>query len=477
MAKVVLVNPPFYRLLGSHYNANSLGIAYICSYLNKHDHDAWLYNADHLSGDLYKNTDHIFNSFNQYTSYFENKNHEIWEEVATKIIEANPEWVGYTSYTANIKAIDIISELVKIKSPKIKQVVGGVHSTLDPDILLHLPNIDYAVRREGEVAMLDLVNGIAPNQIQGVVCRNNPFLILGEKLQDTLPIEDIDSLPMPERDRFLYVSDEDKSKIDVSYICSVRGCPYRCSYCASPFHWKRNQTRYRSAFSVIEEMKLLKQNYWNKKEYDFSASANSKQKTDLIIKDNTIVYFVDDIFTIKKQRAIDIMNGILDENLLMPWKCEVRADHLDEELCKKMKEAGCVRVKIGFESGSDRILKQIQKDETKSDMLKGVALLKEAGIAFTAYFMAGFPNETDDDLRETIKFAKEIEADYYSLSILSPYYGTKMYFDLVSEGFALDKEPWEYFFHQTGKFIVNSTISTPVLQEYLSLNNLNNNYV
>ena len=139
-----------------------------------------------------------------------------------------------------------------------------------------------------------------------------------------------------------------------------------------------------------------------------------------------------------------------------------------------MKKAGCVRVKLGFESGSDRILKMIEKDETTDDMRRGAKLLRGAEVPYTGYFMAGFPGETDDDLKQTIEFAKEIKADYYSLSILAPYYGTKMYYDMIEVGFELDKKPWEYFFHQTGDLMVNQQISPEVLKEYLSLSDLNN---
>ncbi len=138
-----------------------------------------------------------------------------------------------------------------------------------------------------------------------------------------------------------------------------------------------------------------------------------------------------------------------------------------------MKTAGCVRVKLGFESGSDRILKMIEKDETTDDMRRGAELLRDAEVPYTGYFMAGFPGETDDDLKQTIEFAKESKADYYSLSILAPYYGTKMYYDMIEVGFELDKKPWEYFFHQTGDLMVNNQISPQVLKEYLSLNDLN----
>jgi radical SAM superfamily enzyme YgiQ (UPF0313 family) len=221
-------------------------------------------------------------------------------------------------------------------------------------------------------------------------------------------------------------------------------------------------------------MRSLKENYWDSSGgYDYSASANATPKNELIIRDNTIVYFVDDVFTVRKKRVKEILQMIIDEELKMPWKCEARTDHLDEEICELMAKAGCVRVKLGFESGSDRILKEIQKDETKEDMRRGVEFLKAANVPFTAYFMAGFPGETDDDLKQTIEFAKEINADFYSLSVLSPYYGTKMYYDLVDQGYKLDKLPWEYFYHQTGELLVNNTISKGMLEEYLSLNELN----
>ena len=124
MARVLLVNPPFYRLLGSHYNSNSLGIAYIASTLNQNGHDAWLYNADFLDQKLYANLRQLFNGFVDYKSFFDNKDADIWEEIVDKIIEFEPDWVGYTSYTANVSAIDLISKKLKLRRPKIKQVIG-----------------------------------------------------------------------------------------------------------------------------------------------------------------------------------------------------------------------------------------------------------------------------------------------------------------------------------------------------------------
>jgi len=477
--RVLLVNPPFYRLLGSHYNANSLGIAYIASYLNTHGHDAWVYNADFQGENKFKKYGviHTKESFISYQDYFNNPNHNIWEEVVASIEKFEPDYVGYTSYTANVSSINILSNKLKRRMPNVKQVIGGVHATLDSNILNELSAIDYSIQREGESAMLSLVNGEPVNTISGVLSRDGRSII---NIGDADVNKNIDDLPFPEREKFWGMTEKEKSLVDVSYICTIRGCPYRCNYCASPFHWKRDKTQYRSPQSVIDEMKYLKKHHWNGSEYDFSASGNIDMKSNLIIKDNSKLYFVDDVFTIKKPRVKQILRMMIDEDINMLWKCEARTDHLDEEMAGLMRDAKCLRAKLGFESGSDRILKQIQKDETVEDMIRGAKILKDAGVPFTAYFMAGFPGETDDDIKKTIELAQKIEADYYVLSILSPYYGTKLYFDMMDMGYELDKQPWEYFYHHSGELMVNNTISNGMMKEFLSLNQLNNtedNYV
>ena len=469
MAKVLLVNPPFYRLLGSHYNANSLGIAYIASYLNNRGHNAWLYNADYVSDKNYSNLKKLFQNFSSYKNYFKDTDNALWHEVKDKILSFKPDWVGYTSYTANISAIKIISEKIRKADPHIKQVVGGVHATLDKNLLNTLTSVDYSIQREGEEAFFALVENKDPKSIPGVISRKNGALIDN----GVAPIiKDIDSLPTPERKKFWGIPKEERKNVDVSYINTIRGCPYKCTYCASPFHWDRKTTRLRSPESVIDEMRDLKENYWQATKYDYSASANISDKESLKIEDNTIVYFVDDVFTVHKKRVKKLLR-MIDQKLGMRWKCEARADHLDEEICELMSEAGCERVKIGFESGSNRILSQVKKLETREEMLEGAKMLKNAGVRFSAYFMAGFPGETDEDVKQTIDFAKQVQADYYSLSVLAPYYGTELYDQLIKNGHALDQQPWEYFFHQSPKPMVNDKISTKVLQEYLALNDLN----
>ena len=144
-------------------------------------------------------------------------------------------------------------------------------------------------------------------------------------------------------------------------------------------------------------------------------------------------------------------------------------DCLDDELLSLMKEAGCVRIKIGVESGSDRILKRINKGVTTDDMRRAVHLIKQHAIPLTIYLMAGFPGETNDDLRQTIAFAKELAPDYVSLSVLAPYYGTQIWHDMEKQGKTFDKEHWEYFYHQSQDMIINNNLDPSILQEFFAL--------
>ena len=181
----------------------------------------------------------------------------MWNEVSDKILSFNPEWVGYTSYTANISAIKIISDKIRAANRDIKQVVGGVHATLDSKLLDSLTSVDYSIQREGEEALLALVENKDPKSIPGVIFRGKNSLINN----GIAPvIKNIDNLPMPERNKFWGIPESERKNVDVSYICTIRGCPYKCTYCASPFHWYRKTTLLRSPESVIEEMKHLKEN-------------------------------------------------------------------------------------------------------------------------------------------------------------------------------------------------------------------------
>jgi radical SAM superfamily enzyme YgiQ (UPF0313 family) len=407
--KILLIAPPFYRLMGSHFNGLHLGIAYITSFLRKHGHNAYLYNADYLPEESYINQIQLVSNSQMYKESLDISN-PIWKEIKENIVNFNPDLIGITMLTANYKAVKNICEITK--SLKIKTVVGGVHPTLDPST----QNDFEIIQGEGEYALLDFING-KPHKREF--------------------IENLDSLPFPERKHLL-------KPLDVGYVSTGRGCPFGCAYCASPLIWER-KARFRSVENILEELKTLR--------------GYSKP-----------IHFIDDTFTIIPERTKQICKGIIDNKLKFQWICDTRVDCLDKGLLDLMKRSGCVRVKIGVESGSERVLNLIHKRINKDQIRRGVKLIRESGIPLTTYFMVGFPTETNEDLKETISFAKELKSDYNSLSILAPYYGTEIWDIALNNGWKLDKEHWEYFYHQSQEMIVNDKIDQNLIKEFFRLN-------
>lgn len=437
--RILLIAPPFYRLMGSHYNGLNLGIAYIAAFLKKHGQEVIVYNADYRDDTRYANQKELFDNTAMYKSILDDKGHPIWQEIKDKIAAFAPELVGINMMTANFTAARNIAMIVKSIEANIKIVVGGAHPTLDPEGTLTVNEFDYVVRGEGEITLLELVEGREPQKILGLSFRRGKLLIHNKRRPF---IKDLDILPFPERNSFL----NDTSNLELGYVATGRGCPFACAYCASPQLWQRT-LRLRSVPNVMAELGYLKANYGAK-----------------------MIHFIDDTFTASMSRTTELCQQIIAQKLGIQWVCDTRIDRIDEELLSLMKQAGCARVKIGVESGSDQILKKINKAITTEKVRQAVRLIKKCGIPLTVYFMTGFPGETDEDLRKTIDFARELNADYYSLSVLAPYYGTEIWKMAEKSGKKLDKEHWEYFYHQSQEMILNNNISPELINEFFSLN-------
>lgn len=425
--------------MGSHHNGINLGLSYIAAVLKENNHNVCVYNADYVDSENYLNQRQIFENYNTYRQIINDLSNPIWNEVGENIRKFGPDIVGITMFTANYKVAKIIAGIARELNREVKIVVGGVHPTLDPEGTLRNGEFDYLVRGEGEFTFLELVGGKDVSEIAGLSYKDKGKIVHNSSRPF---IKDLDSLPFPSRDLFL----NNTSNIDYGNIITGRGCPYSCIYCASKKIWDR-KVRFRSPDNVIRELIYLKEKF-----------------------NSPLLYFVDDTFTLKKDRAKEICKGIIERNLDLKWKCDTRVDCIDYELVDLMKQAGCIRIKIGVETGSERIMKKIKKGLTKDKIRKGVEIIKEVGLPLTAYLMAGFPGETNDDIRQTIQFGKEIDADYYSLSIVAPYLGTEIYDEFINSGNKIDKEHWEYFYHQSNYMILNNNIDPELIEEFLALN-------
>jgi anaerobic magnesium-protoporphyrin IX monomethyl ester cyclase len=271
--RILLVNPPFYRLMNSHFNGLSLGLSYIAAVLLKNGHEVKIYNADYESNESYATLREIFNGYNNYKKILFNLAHPVWIEVRDNIKKFAPDIIGITMLTGTYKSAENVGKIAKEFDPNIKVVVSGTHPTVLPEETVSNEYFDYVIRREGEYTFMDLANGIRIKDIQGLTYVNKMGEIVNNL--DREFIKDLDSLPFPGRDLYL----NNPRYMDYGYIMTGRGCPYECTFCASKKVWK-GHVRFRSPENVVEEVKEVHNKYGTK-----------------------FFYFVDDTFTLNKKRT------------------------------------------------------------------------------------------------------------------------------------------------------------------------------
>lgn len=318
------------------------------------------------------------------------------------------DWYGITCATSTLPATIKISRLLRSKGERV--VIGGIHPSILPYETLWKTGACFVITGEGEHVFRNLVTDGCKTQ--------NPVI-------DGDIIKDLDELPLPARHLFNPSDVIDttgihgcEKGIKATTIISSRGCPYNCSFCTKQ-HKMFRMYRFRSADSIIMELRHLIDEYGIQH-----------------------VRFVDDIFTLNKRRVIKLCEAIKD--LEITWINITRADHVDEEMLKCMKEAGCIETHIGVESGSQRILKLMNKNETSETIIKTSEKIKKAGIKLKVYLMYNFPTETDEDRFQTINLIKKIKPDKFTLSRFIVLVGSDVWANPRKYGATTTKNKWFY---------------------------------
>jgi len=294
-----------------------------------------------------------------------------------------------------------IAKLAKNTLPSISVIAGGPAITCTPETIMKYSVFDYGVIGEGEKTIIELTRIINSRndaiKTPGIIYRINNQLLLSE--QRPL-IAALDTIPNPARhlvslNRYSDVLSRERAS---ATMISSRGCPYSCIYC-DRYNRMGNKWRSFSNRRIIDEMQELKDRYGVKE-----------------------IMFFDDEFIIDRLRTIELCNLILEKNLKIIWECRSRVDVVDRELLKIMKRAGCYRIRFGFESGDDNILKILKKGITVTQSLECARMVKESGIEIFGYFLFGSPEETEKTIQKTIKLVFDIEPDFavFSKVILIP---------------------------------------------------------
>ncbi len=440
--KILLLVPPFYRLMGGKNNWINLGLAYVAAVLNTNGHVVKIYNTDHQTGHKDVNLEGIFDAYDSYRDIVNNLDHPIWQEVLSKIDEYSPDLLGITTvFSATLKSVENIAAMVKQHDKGIRIVVGGPHATLAADETLKSEALDYLIRFEGEQTLLELVEGKHLTDIAGLSYKEGNNIVHNSEREF---IENMNSLPFPNPALQLIPLDDMNETFGV--IATSRGCPKRCIFCSSPRLWG-SRIRYRSVSNVIEEIRERYHEYGVRK-----------------------FYFSDDSFNLNKRYAKELLQAILDADLKIRFFCEANIGSFDRELMELMKKSGCIRLKLGMESGSGRILRLMKKGITVRQIRETCSLAKEIGIPYTLYVMIGMPTETLREMYQTLELAQQMEPAYVSLSVATPQVGTELHRMAVEAGMDLPPNSWESYYHQSRSSVLNSNVTPSLIKEFLALN-------
>jgi anaerobic magnesium-protoporphyrin IX monomethyl ester cyclase len=351
--------------------------------------------------------------------------------IVADVVRLQPDLVGLSFLsTTSYPYAKILARALKAARPESKLAFGGVFATLNAErVKKQVPEVDFVCRGDGEQLILDLLDHLGdPAGVAGVTwqaadgtLRHNPDRPLDRNL---------DQWPIPDRES-LELDFVESMPLDVPVVLSLerfttmqtsRGCPWPCVFCDIPI-FNEGKWRSRSPEHVLAELRQLQKDGYGS------------------------VYFVDDHFLLKPKRIQEICDGIERDRLTIRWGCEGRVDSSCLELFPAMARSGCRTLMFGVESGSQKILDRLKKEQTLAETVTAVAAAKKAGIEIVHGFcVVGNPDETEEDMRETFRFIARLPLDTFAFNRLCVYRGTPLWQEYLARGLVTDDADWYKYF-------------------------------
>ena len=386
MSKSLLINPPFNIAKENYDSSVSVGLLSIASFVNS-------------KGEEVKIIDGV-------------REKDYLEKIKEHAKDAS--YAGISVMTTQISDALKISKIIKNVNPDCKIVWGGPHPTFFKDQSIKAECIDIVCVGEGEETFYEIVTGKKLDEIQGIIYKDKKDI----KTNPPRPLHDPAKMPL-----FNWGLIDNEVLENLAYIPSLtsRGCPHLCTFCINAI--LKLKWRKRTSEQVLNDLEIIK-----KKEY-------FKGKK---------LRFWDENFFVDINRAKEIIDGMIERGLTMPWETTVRANYLrdgmvDDEFMTKLKKSGCYLLSFGAESGCPRILKKIKKNSDPEDIINSAKMCVRHGITPQYSFMIGLPDEHKSEMMETLKIIDRLVKLDESVEILGPqafrpYPGSELYEECLASG-------------------------------------------
>ena len=399
--KVVLVSAPGLRRLEIYQSigvrAPPLGLAYIAAVLEQGGHKVSIIDAPTLGLTT--------------------------GETVAEILSLKPDVVGISAVTPTVKGAYRIVRKIKQQSPETTVVMGGPHVSFMYEEAIN-KGVDYVAIGEGEYTMKELLEALEdgirePVHVKGLAYRSRQGNI---KLTPPRPlIKNLDKIPWPARhllpmDKYTLF----EKPIQIIHMMASRGCPYGCIYCTTSYFWGRRY-RVRSVEDVVDELE----------------NAVDRYKTNIVV-------FSDDELTLNRKWVYALVDEIKSRGLDITFTCGSRVSSITPEMLEKLKSVGCTTIYYGIESYKDEDIEKIGKRIKISQAVDAIRWTREAGIEAAGSFILGFPWQTVEDMKNTVKFAKKLNVDYAQFTVATPYPGTPLYNMARKEGL-IEIYDWDYY--------------------------------
>ncbi|MBS3167451.1 radical SAM protein [Candidatus Woesearchaeota archaeon] len=339
-----------------------------------------------------------------------------YKDLRLKIEKFKPHFIGMNLISLGyINSYKLINKIKK--EFNIPFIVGGPHSSIIEEKILRECNADYVVVGEGEFTLLELVEGKPLKDILGLCWKNSEGKIIKNPPRPFY--HELDKLPFPAYELF----EMNKFLVRRIPLVSSRGCPHQCTYCSVKFVVGR-AFRFRSAKNVVDEIE-----YWYKKGF-------------------RLFEFSDDNFTCLKNRVHEICDDIIKRGLKINFALGsgIRADKVDDEQIKKLKQAGCTNIAFGIESFDPYVLKSIKKAEPPEVIINAIKIVHKYKIRTQGNLIIGLPESTFESFLNDLRITRELKINNVRFYNLVPYPETELYTWIKENGtFLLNPEDYLNF--------------------------------